>query len=65
MGRIPHYLENIEKSKSAAQNINRIYFTTNGLFQNKFQNLYVALFDHSENHVSIMKMLSQKWKGLF
>ena len=64
MGGIPHYLENIEKGESAAQNINRICFTTNGLLQNEFQNLYAALFDHSENHVSIVKTLSQKWKGL-
>ena len=60
MGGIPHYLENIEKGESAAQNINRIYFTTNGLLRNKFQNLYAAIFDHSENYISIMKTLSQK-----
>jgi uncharacterized protein len=64
MGGIPHYLENIEKGESAAQNINRICFTANGLLRNEFQNLYAALFDHSENHVSIVKILSQKWKGL-
>jgi uncharacterized protein len=64
MGGIPHYLENIEKGESAAQNINRICFTTNGLLRNEFQNLYAALFDHSENHVSIVRVLSQKWKGL-
>ena len=64
MGGIPHYLENIEKGESAAQNINRICFTSNGLLRNEFQNLYAALFDHSENHVSIVKTLSQKWKGL-
>ena len=64
MGGIPHYLENIEKGESAAQNINRICFTTNGLLRNEFQNLYAALFDHSDNHVSIVKTLSQKWKGL-
>ena len=64
MGGIPHYLENIEKGESAAQNINRMCFTANGLLRNEFQNLYAALFDHSENHISIVKTLSQKWKGL-
>ncbi len=64
MGGIPHYLENVEKGESATQNINRICFSTNGLLRNEFDNLYAALFDHSENYVSVVVALATKWKGL-
>jgi hypothetical protein len=64
MGGIPHYLEQIESGESAAQNINRICFTSNGLLRNEFQNLYAALYDHAENHIAIVRSLAQKWKGL-
>lgn len=64
MGGIPHYLEGIEKGESAAQNINRICFTTNGLLRNEFQNLHVALFDHSENQVSMFNLTNIAFRKL-
>ncbi len=64
MGGIPHYLKEIKPGESAIQNINRICFEKDGMLRNEFQNLYAALFDHSHNHVEIVRALSQKWKGL-
>lgn len=64
MGGIPHYLKEIKPGESATQNINRICFEKDGILTNEFQNLYAALFDHSHNHVEIVRALSQKWKGL-
>ncbi len=63
-GGIPHYLEQIEKGKSAAQNIQNTCFAKDGVLRNEFENLYQALFDNAENHVKIIKALSSKSKGL-
>lgn len=64
IGGIPHYLEQIEKGKSAAQNIQSICFSKDGVLRNEFKNLYSALFDNAGNHVKIIKALSSKSKGL-
>ena len=64
IGGIPHYLEQIEKGKSAAQNIQRMCFSKDGVLRNEFENLYSALFDNAGNHVKIIKALSSKSKGL-
>lgn len=64
IGGIPHYLEQIEKGKSATQNIQNICFAKNGVLRNEFENLYPALFDNAGNHVKIISALKQKSRGL-
>ncbi len=64
MGGIPHYLKEVEGGESAAQNIDRICFSKNGLLYEEFGQLYASLFDHSENHVKIIRVLSEKWQGM-
>jgi len=64
IGGIPHYLEQIEKGKSAAQNIHNMCFEKDGILKNEFDNLYAALFDNARNHISIIRALSSKSKGL-
>ena len=64
MGGIPHYLKEIKKSKSAAQNIDSICFTKDGLLSDEFKNLYEALFTKPERYINIIKALANKPKGL-
>ena len=64
MGGIPHYLKEVERGKSAIQNIEDICFSADGLLNDEFSNLYAALFKNSDNHIAIIRALSQKWKGL-
>lgn len=64
LGGIPHYLKEIKKGQSAAQNISRICFEKNGLLINEFDNLYNALFVNARQHVSIIQALAAKQKGL-
>jgi uncharacterized protein len=64
LGGIPHYLKEIKKGQSAAQNINRICFEKNGLLVNEFDNLYNALFVNAKQHTSIIEALASKQKGL-
>jgi len=63
-GGIPFYLENISSQKSAAQNIENLCFTEDGLLVKEFSNLFASLFKNSANHELIIKALSSKNKGL-
>ena len=63
-GGIPHYLNAIERGKSAVQNIDKSCFSKDGVLANEFNNLYAALFNSPEKHVQIIKALAQKNKGL-
>lgn len=64
LGGVPHYLDEVEGGKSAAQNIDAICFSENGLLRDEFSKLYAALFENSETHVKIIRALASKQKGL-
>ncbi|MGJ8665754.1 MAG: AAA family ATPase [Patiriisocius sp.] len=64
IGGIPHYLNNVEKGKSTAQNIQELCFSKDGVLRNEFDQLYAALFDNSSKHIQIIKALASKAKGL-
>lgn len=63
-GGIPHYLNQVEKGLSAAQNIDKQCFQANGLLKNEFQNLYQALFNKAERHEELVELLSKNVSGL-
>lgn len=58
------YLNSIERGKSAAQNINKICFTKDGILSDEFDNLYAALFNLPERHIQVIKVSARKNKGL-
>ena len=64
VGGIPHYLEQVTKGKSAAQNIQEMCFSKDGLLRAEFDNLYPALFNNAGNHVKVITALAGKAKGL-
>ena len=64
MGGIPHYLKEVKKGKSAAQNIDAICFSETGLLKEEFEELYPALFENSEKHIAVVRALATKWRGL-
>ncbi len=64
IGGIPFYLNEVQKGKSVAQNIEQICFSKDGLLQTEFQNLYKALFNNSDKHIRIIKALATTHKGL-
>jgi uncharacterized protein len=63
-GGIPHYLNNVEKGKSAAQVINKTCFTKDGLLTGEFTNLYGSLFELADNHIKTVKALAANGRGL-
>jgi len=64
LGGIPHYLNEIEPGQSAIQTINRLCMAKSGSLRQEFNNLYAALFDQPENHITVIKALSQKHNGM-
>lgn len=64
MGGIPHYLDQIEKGKSAIQNIDDICFHPLGMLRTEFDNLYSSLFRNPQRYEAIVGALATTWKGL-
>lgn len=64
MGGVPHYLKEVEEGMSAAQVIDKLAFKKDGLLTKEFQFLYPALFEHAENHETIVRALATKRSGL-
>ena len=59
LGGIPHYLKEVEGGKTAAQNIDHICFSPNGLLTDEFQQLYPALFEQADSHIKIIRLLAR------
>ncbi len=64
IGGVPFYLDNVDPSKSIAQNIDRMFYSPEGLLRNEFYNLYRSLFKKEERHIAIIECLAKKSKGL-
>ena len=63
-GGVPYYLSLMQKKFDLTQNIDYLCFAKKGMLRNEFENLYASLFRNAENHVSIVKCLSKKAKGM-
>lgn len=64
LGGVPHYLKEIDGTKSAVQNIDSICFGEVGLLRNEFDRLYPSLFENAEKHISIIRGLAKSNQGL-
>jgi hypothetical protein len=64
MGGVPHYLDQIEAGKSAAQNIDAVCFSENGLLRDEFPKLYASLFENSDSHIRVIRALAARKTGL-
>ena len=64
MGGVPYYWDKVTKGKSASQIIERECFSRNGSLKEEFNNIFKSLFRQHQRHVSIVKALATKSKGL-
>ena len=64
LGGIPYYLQQLDKSLSLTQNIDRLFFNENALLKDEYDNLYTSLFKHSEEFIRIVECLFDKRCGL-
>lgn len=62
-GGIPYYLNLLTPDLSLAQNIDKLFFSESALLEGEFRSLYSSLFLHSEEYVSIIKVLAEKKIG--
>jgi uncharacterized protein len=63
-GGIPHYLNGVEPGMSAAQAINQMCFTRNGLLAGEYDSLYYSLFNNADAHMNIIQALGRTQAGL-
>jgi uncharacterized protein len=64
VGGVPYYLKDIEPGQSIPQILDNLFFKAQATLKNEFSNLYASLFKNSDLHVSIIKALATKNKGL-
>ena len=64
IGGIPHYLENLKKGDSVAQNIDRMCFDKDGLLNSEFNQLFSSLFHDSKKHLALIYVLASIRKGI-
>ena len=63
-GGIPFYWDEVAVHQSAAQNVESICFSENGLLRTEFPNLFSSLFSQPDRHTNLVLALAQKAKGL-
>lgn len=63
MGGVPYYLEKLRKGLSVAQNIDQLCFEKDGVLRNEFDQLFASLFEDSEKHLDIIKVLAKTNRG--
>ncbi len=64
LGGVPHYLRQLERGESAAQSIDRLCFSPEGMLRDEFGKLYASLFEHPERHELVVRTLAQKRYGM-
>lgn len=64
MGGVPQYLKAIQKGESAAQAIDRLFFTRNGALKDEFKILYESLYDNATHHIAVIRLLYDAGKGM-
>lgn len=64
IGGIPHYLEKIQRGDSVSTAINRLCFQKDGVLVNEFNQVFISLFENSENHVKIVETLALSQRGM-
>ena len=64
VGGVPYYLKDVKAGQSVPQILDDLFFKPNAFLKNEFENLYASLFNNSDLHVSIIKALATKTKGL-
>lgn len=64
VGGVPHYLRQMRRGRSAAQNIAEVCFDADGILVDEFQRLFVSLFAAGGLHEDIVRAMSKKRHGL-
>ena len=63
-GGIPFYLSLINPQDSLVQNVDRLFFSHNGIMRSEFDELYNALFCNAELYINVVKTLANHHGGM-
>ena len=63
-GGIPYYWSLLDREKSLALNIDRLFFSKEGELRGEYAELYASLFQHPEKYLSVIETLGKKKMGL-
>jgi len=64
LGGIPHYLAQVKRGLSAAQNINYLCFRENGILFSEFDKLFKSLFEDAKTYIELIKIIAQVREGV-
>lgn len=64
LGGIPKYLKEINLNKSLEQNINKLFFTQNGIFFNEYQRIFYSQFKEYKIYEEIVRYLKDQPRSL-
>lgn len=63
LGGVAHYLKALDPKLSFVQNMDRLFFSQNGLLRTEFSSLFRSLFKNFETHERVIAYLSESWSG--
>lgn len=64
LGGVPYYLNKVEPGDSVASTLDKLCFSMNGFLCNEFEAIFKSLFDNSDHHENIVRILAKVRKGL-
>ena len=64
LGGVAHYLKLLDPKESFVQNIQRLFFSQNGVLRTEYNHLFRSLFKNHKAHEIIIKYLSSTWSGM-
>lgn len=63
-GGVPYYLKNIKTNQSVDQNINNLFFKPEGTFFNEFDEIFLSLFENSDQYKEIIELIAEVKEGV-
>lgn len=64
IGGVAHYLDKVDRGDGVSTNIDRLCFETGGELVDEFEDVYKSLFDNSDMHLKIVRVLAKTRKGI-
>lgn len=64
MGGIPYYWTFLDRTMTLAQNIDELFFSTDGQLRGEFDELYASLFRNPERYIDVVVLLGTKRAGM-
>lgn len=64
MGGVPFYLNQLKKSYSIDQNIDNLFFNSEGILFDEFDEVFSSLFEHSEQYKELITLIGKYKDGI-